>query len=108
MNIFQLVLKQMRQRGIGHLAHIALRRPRVALAISIFSCARQDRRFLVRPIMSYDVLVGIGQGSPLDLTLNTVYHIYKSPGNVPYWVYETIDNPSRPPRGSREFNFNGT
>src|SRR6185437_7490956 len=32
-------------------------------------------------------------------------HIDKSPGNVPYWIYEAINNQERPPRGSTEFNF---
>ena len=33
------------------------------------------------------MLVGV-KGSPLQLTLNTVYHIDKSPGNIKYQVYE--------------------
>src|SRR5262249_44774714 len=37
----------------------------------------------------YDVLVG-AKGSPLQLTLNTVYQLDKSPGNIPYSLYEQM------------------
>jgi putative ABC transport system permease protein len=106
MNAFQLVLKQMRQRALGTWLTLLSVTLGVALAISIFLMRQAGSALFGQTDYGYDVLVGIGQGSPLDLTLNTVYHIYKSPGNIPYWVYETLDNPSRPPRGSHEFNFN--
>jgi hypothetical protein len=37
----------------------------------------------------YELLVG-PKGSPLQLTLNTVYQIDKSPGNIPYALYEEL------------------
>ena len=38
----------------------------------------------------YDILIGPPKGSPTQLTLNTVYHIDKSQGNIPYNMYIKI------------------
>lgn len=106
MNLFQLVFKQMRQRSLGTWLTTLSVLLGVALAVSIFLMRQAGAALFGQTEYGYDVLVGVGRGSPLQLTLNTVYHIDKSPGNVPYWVYETLNTQNRPPRGSKEFNFN--
>src|SRR3954451_13476620 len=37
----------------------------------------------------YDVIIG-PKGSDLQLTVNTVYQLDKSPGNIPYSLYEQL------------------
>lgn len=107
MNLFQLIFKQMRQRALGTWLTLLSVLLGVALAVAIFLMRDAGSSLFGQTEYGYDVLVGIGQGSPLQLTLNTVYHIDKSPGNVPYWVYETLDSQWRPPRSARgEFNIN--
>ncbi len=106
MNLFQLVFKQMRQRALGTWLTLLSVLLGVALAVSIFLMRDAGSALFGQTEYGYDVLIGVGKGSPLQLTLNTVYHIDKSPGNVPYWVYETLNGQDRPPRGSREFNYN--
>ncbi|HWE01074.1 MAG TPA: ABC transporter permease [Tepidisphaeraceae bacterium] len=107
MNLFQLVFKQMRQRALGTWLTLLSVLLGVALAVSIFLMREAGSALFGQTEYGYDVLIGVGKGSPLQLTLNTVYHIDKSPGNVPYWVYETLNSQDRPPRGSHEFNYNG-
>ena len=106
MNLFQLILKQMRQRALGTWLTLLSVLLGVALAVSILLMRGAGASLFGQTEYGYDVLVGIGKGSPLQLTLNTVYHIDVSPGNIPYWVYETLDMQERPPRGSKEFNYN--
>jgi putative ABC transport system permease protein len=89
MNIFQLVIKQMRQRALSTwltLLSVALG---VALAIAIMIVRREGQAIFGQTDYGYDVLVG-AKGSPLQLVLNTVYQIDRSPGNIPYSMYEKM------------------
>src|SRR6476620_4021119 len=106
MNLFQLILKQMRQRALGTALTLLSVLLGVALAVSILLMRRAGASLFGQTDFGYDVLAGVGKGSPLQLTLNTVYHIDASPGPVPYWVYETLNTQDRPPRGSSEFSYN--
>jgi putative ABC transport system permease protein len=89
MNLFQLVLKQMRQRSLSTgltLLSVVLG---VALAIAIMILRRESAALFGQTDYGYDVLVG-PKGSPLQLVLNTAYHIDRSPGVIPYSVYERL------------------
>ena len=95
MNLFQLVLKQMRQRALGSWLTILSVLLGVALATAVLLIRRESEKVFGQNDYGYDVLVG-PRGSPLQLTINTVYHIDKSPGNIPYSVYEALANPRHP------------
>ena len=95
MNLFQLVLKQMRQRALGSWLTILSVLLGVALATAVLLIRRESEQAFGQNDYGYDVLVG-PRGSPLQLTINTVYHIDKSPGNIPYAVYEGLANPRHP------------
>jgi putative ABC transport system permease protein len=88
MGTFELILKQMRQRALGTWLTLLSVLLGVALAISILLLRDAGAALFGQTAYGYDVLVGIGKGSATQLVMNTVYHIDKSPGNVPYWVYE--------------------
>jgi hypothetical protein len=106
MNLFQLVLKQMRQRALGTWLTLLSVTLGMALAVAVLLMLNAGNALFGQTDYGYDVLIGIGKGSPLQLVLNTVYHIDKSPGNIPYWVYsDYINSQSRPPRGSKEFDY---
>lgn len=96
MNLFQLIFKQMRQRALSTwltLLSVALG---VGLAIAIMVLQREGKQIFGQTDYGYDVLVG-AKGSPLQLTLNTIYQIDRSPGNIPYSLYEAmIDGEFRP------------
>jgi putative ABC transport system permease protein len=105
MGTLQLVIKQMRQRALGTWLTLLSVLLGVALAISILLLRNAGAALFGQTEYGFDVLVGIGKGSPTQLVMNTIYHIDKSPGNVPYWVYEQLNSKARPPRGSKEFDF---
>lgn len=89
MNLFQLVLKQMRQRALGTWLTLLSVMLGVALASGVFILRRGADKLFGQNEFGYDVIVG-SKLSPLQLVLNTVYHIDRSPGNIPYAVYEQV------------------
>jgi len=89
MNPIQLVIKQMRQRALSTWLTLLSVTLGVALAVAIMILRREGQSLFAQADFGYDVLVGV-KGSPLQLTLNTVYHIDKSPGNIKYQVYEDL------------------
>lgn len=106
MSLLQLILKQMRQRALGTSLTLLSVLLGVALAVSILLMRSAGAALFGQTDYGFDVMVGVGKGSPLQLTLNTVYHLDVSPGNIPYWKYEVLNSQDRPPRGSKEFNYN--
>src|SRR5277367_2302375 len=89
MNLFELVLKQMRQRALGTWLTTFSVLLGVTLVITITIVRRESSKLFAQSDFGYDVLIG-APGSPLQLTINTVYQIDKSPGNVPYTLYEKL------------------
>ena len=89
MNLFELVLKQMRQRALGTWLTTLSVLLGVTLVITITIVRRESAKLFAQSDFGYDVLIG-APGSPLQLTINTVYQIDKSPGNVPYTLYEKL------------------
>jgi putative ABC transport system permease protein len=89
MNLFQLVLKQMRQRALSTWLTMLSVLLGVALAVAILILQREGAGLFGQKDYGFDVLVG-PKGSPTQLVLNTVYHIDRSPGNIPYSIYENI------------------
>jgi putative ABC transport system permease protein len=92
MNLFQLVLKQMRQRSLSTWLTLLSVVLGVALAIAIMILRREAQSMFGQTDYGYDVLVG-PKASPLQLVLNTAYHIDRSPGMVPYTMYEGLSGP---------------
>jgi putative ABC transport system permease protein len=105
MGTFQLIIKQMRQRALGTWLTLLSVLLGVALAIAILLLRDAGAALFGQTEYGYDVILGVAQGSPTQLVMNTVYHIDRSPGNMPYWVYEQVSTQNRPPRGSKEFDF---
>ena len=89
MNIFALVLKQMRQRLLTSILTVLSVALGVALAIAILSISRQGQAVFAQTDYGYDLIVG-PKASPTQLVLNTVYHLDVSPGNIPYALYEDL------------------
>src|SRR5687767_6458724 len=93
MNLFQLVLKQMRQRALGTWLTLLSVTLGVGLAVAVLLVYRGSESLFGQKDYGYDLI--IGKGSPLQLVLNTVYHIDQSPGNVPYSLYEVLSKDRR-------------
>jgi putative ABC transport system permease protein len=89
MNLLQLVFKQMRQRALSTWLTMLAVLLGVALAVAIMITMRGSEAIFGQNDFGYDVIVG-AKGSPLQLTLNSVYHLDKSPGNIAYSLYEKM------------------
>jgi hypothetical protein len=90
MNLFQLVTKQMRQRSLSTSLTLLSVLLGVGLAVAIMILRREGQNLFAQTDFGYDVLIGPPKGSPLQLTLNTVYHMDVSPGVIPYSIYEDM------------------
>lgn len=95
MNLLELILKQMRQRALGTWLTMLSVLLGVALATAVLIVYRESDKLFGQSEFGYDVLVG-AKGSPLQLVLNTVYGIERSPGNIPYSIYEDLARPRHP------------
>ncbi len=89
MNLLQLVIKQMRQRALSTCLTLMSVMLGVALAVVIMLIRRESAALFGQTDYGYDILIG-AKASPLQLVLNTVYHIDRSPGNIPYSVYRQL------------------
>lgn len=95
MNSFQLVLKQMRQRALSSWLTLLSVTLGVGLAIAIMVFQREGEALFSQADFGYDIIVG-PKASPLQLVLNTIYHLDVSPGNIPYSIYEQMTAPTHP------------
>src|SRR5688500_1906778 len=89
MNLFQLVLKQMRQRSLSTWLTMLSVVLGGALAIAVMILQREGRKLIGQSDYGYQ-LIGAGKGSALQVTLNTVYGLDKLTATLPYSVYEEL------------------
>jgi putative ABC transport system permease protein len=95
MNSLQLVLKQMRQRALSSWLTLLSVTLGVGLAIAIMVFQREGEALFSQADFGYDIIVG-PKASPLQLVLNTVYHLDVSPGNISYSIYEQMTPSNHP------------
>ena len=89
MNFFELILKQIRQRSLSTILTVFSIALGVGLAIAIIVLHREGQHVFGQTDYGYQIIVG-PKASSLQLVVNTVYHIDKSPGNVKWEVLETL------------------
>lgn len=89
MNLFQLVIKQMRQRALSTWLTLLSVLLGVGLATAILILYREGNRLFGQSDFGYDLIIG-PRGSRLQLVLNTSYHLSTSPGLIPYSYYESF------------------
>lgn len=61
----------------------------VALICAVLTLRRETERTFQREAALFDLVVG-AKGSPLQLTLSSVYHLNMPTGNVPWALYEKL------------------
>src|SRR3954466_4372612 len=103
MNLFQLIFKQMRQRALSTWLTMLSVLLGVALAVAIMILRRESAALFGQSDFGFELIVGPPKGSPLQLVLNTVYHLDISPGNVPYALYEDMSRRTPPPQGRPDY-----
>jgi putative ABC transport system permease protein len=103
MSFFQIILKQMRQRSLSTWLTMLSILLGVALAVAILILRREGQNLFAQSDFGYDILIGPPKGSPLQLTLNTVYHMDVSPGVIPYQIYEDMARKEKPLPGHPDY-----
>ena len=87
--LFLMVRRSLRQHALSS----AITACSVALAsgltMSVFSIQGQTRAAFAGGDIGFDAVLG-GRGSPLQLVLNSVFHLETSPGNIPWSLYENV------------------
>lgn len=66
----------------------------VALISAVLTLRRETERTFQREAGLFDLVVG-AKGSPLQLTLSSVYHLDMPTGNVPWSLYEKLSDNTR-------------
>lgn len=61
----------------------------VGLLMALFSLNRQTYQAFTGGNAGFDAVLG-ARGSPLQLVLNTVFHLETSPGNIPWSLYQEM------------------
>ncbi len=91
MNLFQLVLKQMRQRALSTWLTLLSVILAVALTVTVLILYEAGDTLFVQTDYGYDLLIG-AKGSRLNLVMNTVYHLGdpSTSGTIPYMFYEDL------------------
>src|SRR5207302_10259552 len=64
---------------------------------------RESQHLFGQTDFGYELIVGPPKGSPLQLVLNTVYHMDRSPGNIPYSLYEEMRSKAPPQKGKPDY-----
>ena len=94
MNPLQIVWKNMKQRSLASILTILSVILGVALIVSIITIRSEVQNNFSQSAIGYELVVG-AKGSPLQLVLNTVYHLDVPTGNIPYSFYEKLKRDPR-------------
>jgi putative ABC transport system permease protein len=87
-----LVLRSLRQHALSTAVTAGAAALACGLVLAVFAVTAQARDAFVRD-PGFDAVLG-ARGSPLQLVLNTVFHLETSPGNIPWTLYEEFrDDP---------------
>lgn len=94
MNLFQIVLKNIKQRKLSAVLTVISTLLGVALVVAILVIKQESAEAFNQTATGYELIVG-PKGSPLQLTLNTIYHIGLPVNNMPVKTYELLAKDKR-------------
>ena len=94
MNLFTIVIKNMRQRALATWLTALSVALGVALTIAILLIRHGMQQRFEQSTLGYEMVVG-AKGSPLQLVLNTVFNLDISPGNVSWRLFEQLRDDKR-------------
>jgi len=93
-SLWKIVLKNVAQRKLSSTLTAASIALGVAVVVAVLALKAQSREGFSHSAFGYNLVVG-AKGSRLQLVLNTVYHMDRSPGNVPFSLYERLRDDRR-------------
>jgi putative ABC transport system permease protein len=88
-----LVRRSLRQHALSTSVTAGAAALACGLVLAVFNVTAQARDAFVRD-PGFDAVLG-ARGSPLQLVLNSVFHLETSPGNIPWALYEEFRNDPR-------------
>lgn len=88
-SLFLIVRRSLRLHALSTFVTIIAAAMASGLVMSVFTVSEQSRTAFTGGDIGYDGVLG-AKGSPLQLVLNTVYHLEQSPGNIPYSMYREV------------------
>ena len=94
MNLFKIVVKNMRQRALATWLTAVSVALGVGLSVAILLVKQGVQQRFEQGTLGYEMVVG-AKGSPLQLVLNTVYNLDISPGNVSWKLFEQLRDDKR-------------
>ena len=94
MTLLRIVRKNMRQRALATCLTALSVGLGVALCVAILLIRQQMQKRFEQSTLGYEMVVG-AKGSPLQLVLNTVFHLDISPGNIPWALFEKLRDDKR-------------
>lgn len=95
MNVPRLAWRSLRQRAVSSVLTVVSVGLGVALTVAIVSLRDSGRSSYERTARGYDVILGPTHGSPLQVVLNTMFHVGDAGGTVPWATYETARKDQR-------------
>ncbi len=87
--LLHLIVGGMRSNRFATGITVALTALSLALTLSTLSLRSQAKEAFLNGTGGYNAVLG-ARGSPLQLVLNSLFHLETSPGNIPWSLYRTI------------------
>ncbi len=95
MSIFKLAWRSVKQRPLASILTMISVALGVALTIAIVSLRDSAHRSYHETSRGYDAILGPTHGSPLQIVLNTMFHVGDAGGTLPWATYERAKNDKR-------------
>jgi putative ABC transport system permease protein len=89
-----MVARSLRQHALSTLVTVFSVALASGLVLSVYAIETQAREAFAGGGADWDAVLG-ARGSPLQLVLNTVFHLETSPGNIPWSLYESMKKDPR-------------
>ena len=94
MHLWTIVLRNIRQRSLSSTLTAASIALGVAVVVAVLALKDQSQQGFRQSAVPYDLVVG-AKGSRLQLVLNTLFHMDRSAGNVPFKLYQSLKGDRR-------------
>ena len=92
--LFFIVQRSLRQHALSTLITTLSIALGTGLVMAVIAIRAQSVSAFTGGPIGFDAVLG-ARGSPLQLVLNTVFHLETSPGNIPWTMYQTMKNDPR-------------
>lgn len=92
--LFLIVRRSLRHHAVSTGITVLSTALASGLVMAVFAVSQQSREAFAGTQAGFDAVVG-GRGNPIQLVLNTVFHLETSPGNIPWSVYQSLENDPR-------------